>query len=80
MDKKFSSDEIPLTQLLDQAHRGELQLPDFQRGWVWDDNHIASLLASISMSYPIVLRLGRSARGRSGKEFIITSAFPAQDG
>jgi Protein of unknown function DUF262 len=27
--------------------------PDFQRGWVWDDNHIASLLASISMSYPI---------------------------
>lgn len=32
---------------------GKLQLPDFQRGWVWDDEHIASLLASISMSYPI---------------------------
>ncbi|MBC8359322.1 MAG: DUF262 domain-containing protein, partial [Candidatus Aminicenantes bacterium] len=23
------------------------------RGWVWDDNHIISLIASISMSYPI---------------------------
>ena len=40
MEKKFTSDELPLAQLLDQAARGELQLPDFQRGWVWDDNHI----------------------------------------
>ena len=53
MEKKFTSDELPLAQLLDQAARGELQLPDFQRGWVWDDDHIRSLLASISLSYPI---------------------------
>lgn len=53
MEKKFTSDEVPLAQLLDQAKSGVLQLPDFQRGWVWDDNHIASLLASISVSYPI---------------------------
>ena len=53
MEKKFTSDELPLAQLLDQAARGELQLPDFQRGWVWDDDHIKSLLASISLSYPI---------------------------
>ena len=53
MEKKFTSDELPLAQLLDQAARGELQLPDFQRGWVWDDDHIQSLLASISLSYPI---------------------------
>lgn len=53
MDKKFSSNELPLAQLLDQAARGELQLPDFQRGWVWDDDHIRSLLTSISLSYPI---------------------------
>lgn len=53
MDKKFSSDEVPLGQLLHQASTGDLQLPDFQRGWVWDDGHIGSLLASISVSYPI---------------------------
>ena len=53
MEKKFTSDELPLAQLLDQAAQGVLQLPDFQRGWVWDDDHICSLLASISLSYPI---------------------------
>ena len=53
MEKKFSSNELPLAQLLGQAARGDLQLPDFQRGWVWDDDHIQSLLASISLSYPI---------------------------
>ena len=53
MEKKFTSDELPLAQLLDVAARGELQLPDFQRGWVWDDDHIRSLLASISLSFPI---------------------------
>ena len=53
MKKKFSSEDVPLADLLDQAASGELQLPDFQRGWVWDDDHIRSLLASISLSYPI---------------------------
>lgn len=53
MEKKFSSDELPLAELLGRAERGELQLPDFQRGWVWDDDHIRSLLVSISLSYPI---------------------------
>ncbi len=53
MDKKFTSGDLPLGDLLDQARDGDLQLPDFQRGWVWDDNHISSLLASVSLSYPI---------------------------
>lgn len=53
MEKKFSSDELPLAQMLQMAKTGDLQLPDFQRGWVWDDQHISSLLASISVSYPI---------------------------
>lgn len=53
VEKKFTSDEVPLQQLLAQARAGDLQLPDFQRGWVWDDDHITSLLASISLSYPI---------------------------
>ena len=30
-----------------------MQLPDFQRGWVWDDERIRSLLASIAVSFPI---------------------------
>lgn len=53
VDKKFSSGDVPLSDLLGQARSGALQLPDFQRGWVWDDEHITSLLASVSLSYPI---------------------------
>lgn len=51
--KTFESGDIPLADLLNQAHQGVLQLPDFQRGWVWDDDHIVSLLASVSRSFPI---------------------------
>lgn len=32
---------------------GEIQLPDFQRGWVWDDEHIRSLLVSIARAFPV---------------------------
>ena len=49
----FKSGEPALPDLLREIHRGEIQLPDFQRGWVWDDDHIRSLIASISLSYPI---------------------------
>jgi len=49
----FSSDKEALVDLLLSIHRGKTQLPDFQRGWVWDDDHIRSLLASVSLSFPI---------------------------
>jgi hypothetical protein len=49
----FSSDKEALVDLLLSIHRGKTQLPDFQRGWVWDDEHIRSLLASITLSFPI---------------------------
>ena len=53
MEKRFTSDDLPLPQLLSDVGQGAVQLPDFQRSWVWDDDHIKSLLASISLSYPI---------------------------
>jgi Protein of unknown function DUF262 len=49
----FDSTKTPLHNLLAPADNGKLQLPDFQRGWVWDDDHIRSLLASVSVSFPI---------------------------
>lgn len=49
----FESHEPLLQDLLDQVHRGVVQLPDFQRPWVWPDNHIRALLASVSLAYPI---------------------------
>lgn len=49
----FDSTKTPLLDLLARADNGKLQLPDFQRGWVWDDERIRSLLASVSVSFPI---------------------------
>lgn len=49
----FTNDKQFLSDLLRDVKNGKSQLPDFQRGWVWDDEHIRSLLASVSLSYPI---------------------------
>ena len=49
----FRTAEPALKDVLDSIAKGETQLPDFQRGWVWDDPHIKSLIASLSLSYPI---------------------------
>ncbi|MGG0886825.1 GmrSD restriction endonuclease domain-containing protein [Brevibacillus parabrevis] len=49
----FDSTKESLLDLLRSIKEGKTQLPDFQRGWVWDDEHIRSLLASISLSFPI---------------------------
>ncbi len=49
----FRTDEPHLHELLEEVHKGQIQLPDFQRGWVWDDDHIRALIASVSLSYPI---------------------------
>ena len=48
----FDSTKEALNDLLGDAGTGKLQLPDFQRGWVWDDYSIRSLLASISQAFP----------------------------
>jgi uncharacterized protein with ParB-like and HNH nuclease domain len=49
----FDSTKDFLFVLLQNIRNGKIQLPDFQRGWVWDDDHIKSLLASVALSYPI---------------------------
>jgi len=43
--------EPSLADLLRYIRLGKIQLPDFQRGWVWDDDHIRSLIASVSLAY-----------------------------
>ena len=48
----FGLDRKSLETLLSWVDSGDLQLPDFQRGWVWPQSNISSLLASLSLGYP----------------------------
>jgi len=49
----FRTNEPLLSELLQDVDKGALQLPDFQRPWVWEDHRIRALIASLSLSYPI---------------------------
>lgn len=49
----FDSTKALLSDILRDIKNGKIQLPDFQRGWVWDDDHIQDLLVSIARSFPV---------------------------
>ena len=49
----FRIDQPFLQDLLKEIGSGKIQLPDFQRGWVWNDDRIRSLIASVSRKFPI---------------------------
>ncbi|MBV9975657.1 MAG: DUF262 domain-containing protein, partial [Hyphomicrobiales bacterium] len=49
----FKTNPYDLHELLRNCDRGILQLPDFQRSWVWDEDRIVSLIASVSRAFPI---------------------------
>ena len=49
----FLTNPRKLSDLLNEAHDGRLQLPDFQRSYVWEDEGVQSLIASVAKGYPI---------------------------
>ena len=44
--------DTDLSRLLTDVQNGSMQLPEFQRDWVWDDG-IRGIIASLSQGYPI---------------------------
>jgi hypothetical protein len=60
----FKTNPVSLETLLRDCAAGKLQLPDFQRSWVWGEDRILSLIASISRAFPIgALMTLRSGNG-----------------
>jgi hypothetical protein len=50
----FDSPDLNLgDDLLRDVGNGKIRLPDFQRDWKWDTDRITSLLASVSLGYPV---------------------------
>lgn len=49
----MKTNDRPLTDLIKAVDSGAAQLPDFQRGWVWDDRRIKALILSVIHNFPV---------------------------
>lgn len=49
----FTTPSYSLTDLFSRAEKAELQLPDFQRDYVWDVDRVRALITSVLRGYPI---------------------------
>ena len=49
----MKTNDRPLTDLMKAVDIGAAQLPDFQRGWVWDDGRIKALILSVIHNFPV---------------------------
>jgi hypothetical protein len=49
----FKTNPFSLHELLRSCQKGVIQLPDFQRSWLWDEERIKSLIASVSRAFPV---------------------------
>lgn len=47
------TNDIDLKEILKDISTGKLQLPEFQRSWVWDDSRILKLLESLISGFPM---------------------------
>ena len=59
----FQTNPFDLHELLDDCSSGVIQLPDFQRSWVWDEERIKSLIASVSRAFPVGALMSLAAGG-----------------
>ena len=41
------TNDTPILDLMKDIDKGNIQLPDFQRGWVWDDSRIHGLIRDL---------------------------------
>jgi hypothetical protein len=49
----FDTKNEPLVNLLRDVHEGKMQLPEFQRDYVWDEEDVCSLLESVVKGFPV---------------------------
>ena len=53
LNSTFETLSPTLNEYLKFIAEGDVQLPEFQRGWVWDDNRIRGIISSVTLQYPI---------------------------
>lgn len=73
----FQTNPVSLKNLLANAGSGKIRLPDFQRGWVWDDDRIKGLLDSISRGFPVGAIMTLAAGGEMQLKSRLIEGAPA---
>jgi hypothetical protein len=79
MATTFTTNPFKLEDLLKECRDGRLQLPDFQRSWVWDEDRIVGLLASVSRGFPIGTLMTLATRSDGESDFATRSIEGATD-
>ena len=49
----FITPSYDLLDLFKRIDRGDIQVPDFQQDYTWDEDHIRSLLVTVLRGYPV---------------------------
>ncbi len=65
----FDTNPVSLQKLLEDCEAGDIQLPDFQRSWVWEEDRILSLIASVSLGFPMGALMTLKARADASTLF-----------
>lgn len=58
----FSTPSYGLSDLIARVDRGDIQLPDFQREYLWDEDRIRALLVTVLRGYPMGALLALDTR------------------
>ena len=69
----FETNPVLLQTLLKNCEEGKLQLPDFQRSWVWEEERIMSLIASVSRGFPMGALMSLKSKIETGVVFAYRS-------
>lgn len=72
--------DLTIRMILDQVHRGQIRIPAFQRGFVWDSTMVAFLMDSIYKRYPFgSLLLWRTREGLKFERQLGPFVLPNRD-
>ncbi len=75
----FDTTKEDLKDLLRKVHEGRLQLPEFQRDYVWGDDDVRSLIASVGKGFPVGALLTLETGGELNFKPRLLAGVPAQD-
>lgn len=75
----FDSTKEDLRDILRSAEEGRLQLPEFQRDYVWGDADVRSLVASVAKGFPVGALLTLETGGEIEFKPRLLAGVPAKD-